>query len=63
MKRQDDLKAAHKIPVTNDCYIHGKLLDGSDGKVLLYMGASKLFMSKTFYLNSPSVHTLPKFVL
>ena len=27
------------------------------------MGASKSFMSKTCYLNCPSLHSLPKFVL
>ena len=62
-KPQDDLKAENKIPITEGCYIQGKLLDSINCKVLLDMGASKSFMSKTFYLNSPSLHTLPMFVL
>ena len=41
----------------------GKLQDGTDCKVLLEIGASKSFISKTFYLNCPSLHSLPKFVL
>ena len=52
MRRQDELKAEHEVSITEDCYIHGKLLDGTDCKILLDMGASKPFMSKTFYLNS-----------
>ena len=41
----------------------GQLLDSTDCKVLLDTGASKSFMSKTFSMNSPSLHILPKFVL
>ena len=60
MIRQDGLKAEHKIPITNDCYIQCKLLGGTDCKVLLETGEVSHFLSKTFYLNSPSLHTLPK---
>ena len=62
MKRQDGLKAEHKISITNDCYIQGKLLYDTDWKVLLDMGACKSFISKTFYFNSPSLHTLHKLI-
>ena len=51
------------MPITEDCYIQGKLLDDTDCKILLDAGASKPFISKTFYLNCPSLHSLPKFVL
>ena len=54
MKEQDELKTEHRISITNGCYIPGKLLDGTDFKVLLDTGASKSFMYKIFYLNSPS---------
>ena len=30
MRRQNELKAEHKAPITKDCYIPGKLLDGTD---------------------------------
>ena len=33
-----------------------------DCMILLDMGVSKSFMSKTFHLNCPSLHSLPKFV-
>ena len=32
VRRQNDLKAENKAPIT-DFYLHGKLLDGPDGKV------------------------------
>ena len=38
------------------------MLDGTNCKVLLDTGGSKSFMSTTFYLNCPSLHSLPKFV-
>ena len=62
MKRQDELKAEYKTPIMENCYIKGKLLDGTDCKVLFDTGASKSFMSKTFHFNSPSLHSLPNFV-
>ena len=43
--------------------MHGKLLDGTNGKILLDTGMSKSFMSKRFYLNCPSLHFLQKFAL
>ena len=53
MRRQDKLKVEHKAPITEDCYVLDKWLDCTD---------CKLFMSITFYLNSPSSHSLPKFI-
>ena len=51
MRRQDELKRGHKVPIMEDYYIPIKLLDGVDCKILLHIGASKSFMSKTLYLN------------
>ena len=62
MRRQNALKAEQKVPITEDCCISCKLLDRADHKILLDTGASKLFMSETFYLNCPSLHSLPRFV-
>ena len=62
MRRQDELKAEHKALITKDCYIHGKLLDGADCKIVLNTVVSKSFMSKIFYLNCPSLHSSPKFL-
>ena len=62
MRRQNESKAEHKTPRTEDCYIPSKVLDGTDCKILLDTGASRSFVSKMFYLNCPSLHLLPKFV-
>ena len=62
MKRHDKLKAEHKTPKTEDCYIPGKLLDGIDSKILLDMESGKSFMSQTFYLTVHLFVSLPKFV-
>ena len=39
----------------------GKLLDGTECQILLDMGASKSFMSKSHYQCCKSLHLLPKF--
>ena len=39
----------------------GRLLDGTKYQLLLNTGASKSFMSKSFYMQCKSLHTLPKF--
>ena len=45
MTNQDDLKAEHKTPITEDCYMPSKMLGGTDCKILLDMTESKSFMS------------------
>ena len=39
----------------------GKLLDGSACQLLMDTGASKSFMSKSYYMHCKSPHSLPKF--
>ena len=39
----------------------GKLLDRTECQILLYIGDSKSFMSKSHYLQCKSLHSLPKF--
>ena len=39
----------------------GKLLDGTECQILLNMGASKSFMSKSYYMCCTSLHSLPTF--
>ena len=38
----------------------GKLLDGTECQLLLDTGASKSFMSKSYYMHWKSLHSLPK---
>ena len=42
-------------------YTVGKLLHGTECQILLDTGASKSFMSKSYYLHCKSLHSLPKF--
>ena len=62
MRKWDELKAEHKAPIREDCYIPGKLLACTDCRILLHTEASQLLISRTFYLNYPSLYSLPKFV-
>ena len=51
------------FPISEHGYTLGKLLDGTQCHLLLDTGASKLFMSKSFYMQCKSFHSLPKFAL
>ena len=58
---QDKLKAEESFPISESGYTLGRLLDGMKCQLLLDTGASKSFMSKSFYMHCKSLHTLPKF--
>ena len=58
---QNKLKVEESFPISENGYTTGKLLDGTKCQLLLDMGASKSFMSKSFYMCCKSLHTLPKF--
>ena len=58
---QDKLKAEESFPISENGYTLGRLLDGTKCQLLLDTGASKSFMSKSFYMHCKSLHTLPKF--
>ena len=55
------MKAEESFPISENGYTTGKLLDGTKCQLLLDTGASKSFMSKSFYMHCKSLHTLPKF--
>ena len=48
--RNDKLRAEESFPISEHRSTLGKLLDGTECKPLLDMGASKSFMSKSFYM-------------
>ena len=48
-KRNDRLTAEESFPISEHRYTLGKLLDGTECQLFLDTGASKLFMSKSFY--------------
>ena len=58
---QNKLKAEESFPISENGYTLGRLLDGIKCQLLLDTGASKSFMSKSFYMCCKSLHTLPKF--
>ena len=58
---QDKIKAEESFPISENGYTLGRLLDGTKCQLLLDTGTSKSFMSKSFYMQCKSLHTLPKF--
>ena len=58
---QDKLKVEESFPISENGYTLGRLLDGTKCQLLLDTGTSKSFMSKSFYMQCKSLHTLPKF--
>ena len=50
MEGQDKLKAEESFPISENGYTLGRLLDGTKCQLLLDTGASKSFMSKSFYM-------------
>ena len=58
---QDKSKAEESFPISENGYTIGRLLDGTKCQLLLDMGASKSFMSNSFYMQCKSLYTVPKF--
>ena len=61
MKREEVMKAEESFPISEQGFVMGKLLNGEECQILLDMGASKSYMSKSYYLRRNSLHNLPKF--
>ena len=59
--KNDKWKAKESFSILECGYASGKLFDGTECQLLLDTGASKLFMSKSFYMRCKSLHSLPKF--
>ena len=47
---QDKLQVEESFPISENGYTLGRLLDGTKCQLLLDTGASKSFMSKSFYM-------------
>ena len=61
MTKLDRIKVEESFPISEQGYTVGKLLDDMECQIPLDMGVSKLFMSKTHFLRSKSLHSLPKY--
>ena len=59
--KNDRLKAEESFPISEQGYTLGKLLDGTECQLLLDTGASKSFISKSYYMQCKSLHYLLKF--
>ena len=61
MTRNTKIKAKERFPITGQGFASGKLLDGTECQILLDTGATKSYMSKSYYLRCKTLHALPKF--
>ena len=61
MTRDTRIKAEERFPITGQGFASGKLLDGTECQILLDTGATKSYMSKSYYLQCKTLHALPKF--
>ena len=57
--KNDKLKAEESFPISKQGYTLGKLLDRMECQLLLDTGASRSFMSKSYYICFKSLHSLP----
>ena len=55
-KRDQQLKVEESFPISEHHYTSGRLLDGTECQLLLDMGVSKSFMSKSFYMPCNSLY-------
>ena len=61
MNRDTKIKAEERFHITGQGFASGKLLDGMEFQILLDIGATKSYMSKSYYLRCKTLHALPKF--
>ena len=61
MTRETEIKAEESFPITGHGFTSGKLLDGTGCQSLLDTGATKSYISKSFFLKCKCLHALPKF--
>ena len=61
MKREEVMKADESFPISEQGFVMVKLMNGEECQILLDTGASKSYMSNSYYLRCKSLHNLPKF--
>ena len=61
MVRDTKIKAEERFPIFGQGFASGKLLDSTECQILLDTGATKSYMSKSYYLRCKTLHSLPKF--
>ena len=63
MTRDMKIKAQERFPIISQGFASGKLLDSTECQILLDIGATKSYMSKSYYLQCKTLHALPNFLL
>ena len=61
MTREYVIKAKEKFPISGQGYTNGKLMDQTECTILIDTGASKSYMSKSYYMRFKSLHALVEF--
>ena len=61
MTRDTKIKTEERFPITGQGFASGKLLDGMECQILLDTGATKSYMSKSYFWRCKSLHVLPNF--
>ena len=61
MRRDMIIKAEEKFPISGQGYTNSKLLDNTECSILIDTGASKSYISQSYYMQYKSLHELPKF--
>ena len=61
MTKEYVIRAEERFPIFGQGNTNGKLLDQTDCSILIDMGASKSYMSKSYYMRCKSLYTLSKF--
>ena len=56
MTQDKNLVVEQKFPISKSGYTPGKLMDEMECQILLDTGASKSFMSKSYYLHCKALH-------
>ena len=59
--KNNKIKAEESFHISEQGYTMGNVLDSTECQILLDTGASKSFMSKSYYIHCKSLHSLPKF--
>ena len=57
------MKAQESFPISEQGFVMGRILNGEECQILLDTGASKSYMSKSYYLRCKALHYLPKLAL
>ena len=61
MTRNTRIKVEERFSITGQGFASGKRLNGMECQILLDKGATKSYMSKSYYMRCKTLHALPKF--